>query len=252
MKTRSAEGMIHLIRGLILILLISLPSGSAPLPGAEETVILVHGLGRTPASMLLLAARLEKSGFRVHRYGYPSRTETMEVLVDSLQADLGKRYGIRSSQLHFVTHSMGGILVQSYLARQTGPHQGRVVMLSPPSRGSEIVDVFSGSHLLRKLLGPSGSRLGTGPGSIPDSLPPIRFRLGIITGKRSLNPLGSWLIPGPDDGKVSVDRAELPGASDFLVLPASHTFIMNRKDVADEVVNFLRHGRFRDPVSQVK
>jgi len=118
-------------------------------------------------------------------------------------------------------------------------------MLSPPNQGSEIVDAFTGSQLFRSLLGPVGSRLGTDAAGIASQLPPIRFSLGIITGDRSLNPVGSWLIPGPDDGKVGVDRAKLDGAADFIVLPATHTFIMNRRDVAEEVAHFLRWGRFR-------
>jgi hypothetical protein len=75
-------------------------------------------------------------------------------------------------------------------------------------------------------------------------LGPVRFSLGIVTGDRSLSPLGSWLIPGPDDGKVGVDRARVEGATDFRVVPATHTFIMNRRDVAEEVVHFLRQGQF--------
>ena len=75
----------------------------------------------------------------------------------------------------------------------------------------------------------------------------MRFALGIVTGDRSISPLGSWLIPGPDDGKVGVDRARVEGATDFMVVPATHTFIMNRRDVAEEVVHFLRNGRFLSP-----
>ena len=139
---------------------------------------------------------------------------------------------------------MGGVLVRAYLARQPQPHGGRVVMLSPPNQGSEIVDAFSESPLLRSFLGPAGTRLGTDAAGIASQLPPIRFSVGVIAGDRSLNPLGSWLIPGPDDGKVGVGRTKLDGAADFIVLSATHTFIMNRADVAEEVTYFLRQGRF--------
>ena len=199
--------------------------------------------------MAILGTRLETAGFRVVRFGYPSTSEPIEVLVDHLQADVRRCCGEGARTMHFVTHSMGGVLVRSYLSQQPQPHQGRVVMLSPPSQGSEIVDAFADSRLLRSLLGPAGSRLGTDSAGIANQLPPIRFSLGIITGDRSLNPLGSWLIPGPDDGKVGVDRAKVEGAADFIVLPATDTFIMNRSDVAEEVVHFLQRGRFqrRDP-----
>ena len=229
----------------VTCVLLSVLSGcSPPPPDGAESVIVVHGLGRTPASMTILVSRLKNAGFRVVSFGYPSTSEPMEVLVDRLQAEVRRCCGKEAETVHFVTHSMGGVLVRSYLNRQPEPHQGRVVMLSPPSQGSELIDAFSDSPLLQRLLGPAASKLGTDSASISSQLGPVRFGLGIVTGDRSISPLGSWLIPGPDDGKVGVDRARLEGATDFMVVSATHTFIMNRKDVAEEVVHFLRRGRF--------
>ena len=195
--------------------------------------------------MALLSSRLQKAGYRVVTFGYPSTSEPIEVLVDSLGKALNECCSGDPSGVHFVTHSLGGVLVRSYLSNRLDPHEGRVVMLSPPSQGSEIIDAFADSPVLRSFLGPSGSRLGTDSAGIAQQLGPVTFNLGIITGDRSLNPIGSWLIPGPDDGKVAVERARVEGAADFLVLPATHTFIMNRRDVAAETVYFLQHGRFR-------
>ena len=229
----------------ICVLLRILSGCAPPPPDGAGSVVVVHGLGRTPASMTILAARLRDAGFRVVNFGYPSTSEEMEALVDRLESEVVRCCGHEAETVHFVTHSMGGILVRSYLDQQPQAHQGRVVMLSPPSQGSEVVDAFADSPMLRSVLGPAGSQLGTDSTAIPSRLGPVRFSLGIITGNRSLNPLYSWLIPGPDDGKVGVDRAKVEGAADFLVVPASHTFIMNRGDVAEEVVYFLRRGRFR-------
>ncbi len=218
---------------------------SPPPPDGAESVIVVHGLGRTSASMTILVSRLKNAGFRVVSFGYPSTSEPMEALVDRLQSEVGLCCGAEAETVHFVTHSMGGVLVRSYLSRQPEAHQGRVVMLSPPSQGSEIIDAFADSPLLQRFVGPAGSELGTDSAGIASQLGPVRFSLGIVTGDRSMNPLSSWLIPGPDDGKVGVDRARVDGAADFMVVPATHTFIMNRRDVAEEVVHFLRHGRFQ-------
>ena len=218
---------------------------SSPPPTDAETVIVVHGLGRTPASMAILVSRLENAGFRVINFGYPSRSEPIEALVERLENEVGQCCNSEAETVHFVTHSMGGVLVRSYLSQRPEAHQGRVVMLSPPSQGSEIIDAFSDSDLLRSILGPAALLLGTDSAGIANQLEPVRFSLGVITGTRSLDPIGSWLIPGPDDGKVSVDRAAVEGAADFIALPATHTFIMNRSDVAEEVVHFLRNGRFQ-------
>ncbi len=206
---------------------------------------MVHGLGRTSASMTILESRLKNADFRVVSFGYPSTSEPMEALVDRLQAEVELCCGPEAETVHFVTHSMGGVLVRSYLDRQPEAHQGRVVMLSPPNQGSEIIDAFADSPLLQRIVGPAGSALGTDSAGISSQLGPIRFGLGIVAGDRSINPLGSWLIPGPDDGKVGVDRARVEGATDFMVVSATHTFIMNRRDVAEQVVHFLRQGRFR-------
>ena len=219
-------------------------SSPPQIPEKGESVILVHGLGRSSSSMKVLASRVEEAGYRVINFGYPSTSEPIEALTERLGAEVERSCGADRSGVHFVTHSMGGVLVRSYLSSQGEPHEGRVVMLSPPNQGSEIIDAFEDSSLLRELLGPAGMKLGTGEEGIAQELGPVRFTLGVITGDRSLSPLGSWLIPGPDDGKVAVDRAAVEGAVDFKVIHATHTFIMNRKDVAEEVLHFLEHGQF--------
>jgi triacylglycerol lipase len=238
------------IRAVLALLLWAMASvgigcAQAPPPDSAETVIVVHGLGRTPVSMAILTSRLENAGFRVVSFRYPSTSEPIDSLVAHLAREVDRCCASLADQAHFVTHSMGGVLVWSYLSQQPEPHQGRVVMLAPPSRGSELIDALSGSPFLEPLLGPAGAGLGTDSLSIPNQLAPVNFSLGIITGDRSINPINSRIIPGPDDGKVSVERARADGAEDFLVLPATHTFIMNRGDVAEEVVHFLRNGSFR-------
>ena len=231
--------------GPLLWVLVALAAACTPEPPADaETVILVHGLGRTPASMLVLESRLAGDGYRVVNFGYPSRSESLEALTDSLRNAVHECCSEAGGKVHFVTHSMGGVLVRSYLEERPEPFEGRVVMLSPPSQGSEIVDAYADSPLLRSMLGPSGVRLGTNSSGIAREFGPVDFSLGIITGDRSINPIGSWLIPGPDDGKVSVARARLEGAADFIVVHATHTFIMNRSDVAEQVAHFLANGKF--------
>ncbi len=217
-------------------------------PGAiqqTETVILVHGFGRRPASMAPLGRDLAAAGYRVVNVGYDSWDAPIELskqLRDTIDACC---YDI-AEQVHFVTHSLGGILVRKYLADHSPGHRGRVVMLSPPNQGSEIVDRVAALPFLHALLGPTAGELGTDAESLPNRIGPATFELGIITGDRSLNPFYSWLIPGPDDGKVAVESAALEGAAGLLVVPYSHSFIMNREPVVAEVIHFLREGRFSD------
>ncbi len=221
---------------------------SPPVDDDAETVIVVHGLGRTPTSMAILVERLEAAGFRVFNFGYPSTDEPIESLVARLRARLEACCAQDITRVHFVTHSMGGLLVRFYLGAHSPNHQGRVVMLAPPNQGSEVADFVSDliaeSPVLSGILGPSGSRLGTDSMGIAHQLGPADFEVGIITGNRSMNLINSWLIPGPDDGKVAVDRARLEGADAFLVVEATHTFIMNHRGVADQCIYFIREGRF--------
>jgi triacylglycerol lipase len=237
---------LELTHRLLLCGLLILSGCFPPPPDGAEPVIVVHGLGRTAASMSVLEYRLENEGYRVVSFSYPSRSEPIGTLVDLLAEEVDRCCAAETETVHFVTHSMGGVLVRSYLADQP-PHRGRVVMLSPPNQGSELIDTFEDSPLLRLTLGPAAEELGTDSTDIAARLGPVRFSLGVITGDVSFNPLYSWLIPGPDDGKVGVDNARVAGAADFLVLPATHTFIMNRTDAADATIHFLRNGRFQRP-----
>ena len=121
---------------------------------------------------------------------------------------------------------------------------GRVVMLSPPNNGSEVVDLLDDYGLFRTGLGPAALELSTDESGMPNRLGPVDFELGVITGNRSINPLFSWWIPGEDDGQVSVEGARVTGMTDFLVLPATHTFIMNDSQAIEQTLFFLERGRF--------
>lgn len=213
-------------------------------PAARETVVLLHGLGRTDGSMRALGRHLEEAGFRVQNFDYPSTQAGPEELI----ADLGERVAAccgESAVLHFVGHSLGGILARAYLARGLPENAGRLVMLAPPNQGSEIVDAVGDTALFRWTLGPTAQRLGTDPNSLPNRLPPPPVEFGVIAGSGSVNPLGSLLLPEDDDGTVSIARTRLDGMADFLVVESSHSFIMKSGEVAEQVVHFLRSGRFR-------
>jgi hypothetical protein len=119
-------------------------------------------------------------------------------------------------------------------------------MLAPPNHGSEWVDELRGLALFR-LAGPAAAQLGTDPGSLPRSLGPVDYELGVLAGNRSFNPLGSWLIPGEDDGTVGVDSARIEGMSDFRVVPSTHTWILHSPRALAEVSHFLAHGAFLPP-----
>ena len=222
------------------------PAGrcAAAAPGPTHTVVLLHGLGRTPRSMRPLERRLARCGYRVVNVGYPSRSHAPDSLVAHLHGALQRCCSRPAGPVHVVTHSYGGILLRATHARHPVDSLGRVVMLAPPSGGSELVDRMQGWLAFRVTTGPVGRRLGTGGDALPAALPPVDFELGVIAGDRTLNPLFSRWIPGPDDGKVAVARARVPGMRDFLVVPHSHTWMMRRARVGEAVERFLARGAF--------
>jgi len=214
----------------------------------SDYAVLVHGLARKAGSMRVMEAALEQRGYTVVNVNYPSRSLQIGELARSFPGEaIRENCTDPDRKINFVTHSLGGILVRLYLENHPCPNLGRVVMLAPPNRGSELVDKLGGSALFGWIFGPAGRELGTGPESVPAGLAPISYEAGVIAGTMSLNPFTSMLLPGKDDGKVAVERTRAPGITDFVEVPCSHTFIMRDKQVIELTIRFLETGTFNPP-----
>ena len=190
-----------------------------------------------------LGRELEERGYKVHNLDLPSRRESVECLADRVAEAV--RSAPPGHRVSFVTHSLGGIVIRSYLSRKPDVLLGRVVMLAPPNGGSELADLLNGIPGMRRIAGPARRDLGTrSPMLRPER---ADFELGVIAGTRSFNPLSWFVIPGPDDGVVSVESTKLPGMADFTEVDATHTWIMNAPIVHRLVCDFLARGKFTVP-----
>lgn len=222
------------------------PSPREDKPG-KNTVVLLHGLARSSDSMQKMQNALEEAGFKTCNIEYPSTKHRIETLAsEHILPKIIACVGTLEFPIDFVTHSLGGILVRFMAEHALIPRIGRVVMLSPPNHGSEVVDKLGNTWLFEYVNGPAGRELGTDSTSVPLQLGPADFEVGIITGSRSSNPILSSVIKGTDDGKVSIENAKLEGMKDFVVLPVSHSLIMKNEAAIEQVIYFLKIGVFSD------
>jgi triacylglycerol lipase len=215
-------------------------------PRFAGRVVLLHGLARSASSMSSMQEALQAEGYKVCNVEYPSRDHSIDVLTAQFVTPaIAKCFPlVDGAPIHFVTHSMGGIIVRQLAATKAVANIGRVVMLSPPNHGSEVVDKLGDFKVFDWVNGPAGKEIGTGIDSTPLRLGPATFEVGIITGVRTINPFLSMMIPGNDDGKVGVDNAKLEGMKDFLVLRCSHPMIMKSTHAIEQTVYFMNHGAF--------
>ncbi len=224
--------------------------------GRNECVILLHGLGRTYRSMGEMQNALAQAGFHTVNFDYPARKKTIEQLAaEYIPKAIGECQAYGPDRIHFVTHSLGGIVVRMALKQSKPDNLGRVVMLSPPNRGSEAADILQKNWLYSWINGPAGQQLSTSIDSIPNQLGPVDYPVGIIMGDRQ-TPFDAWMaslftnddgdkvFTGANDGKVSVERAKLAGMTDFIVVHENHSFLMNSEQVQFQTIEFLNNEAF--------
>jgi esterase/lipase len=231
---------------LILTSSLFLVNSSTHANDDASIVILLHGLARSDSSFKKMEMSLQKDGYITCNIFYPSTKYPIEKLVSNfVLPDIKRCLKGKHKTVNFVTHSMGGILVRYIVTQNNKFDIGRVVMLSPPNKGSEVVDTLGDLWLFKAINGPAGLQLSTSNESMPNTLGAAEFELGIITGNKSINLILSSMIEGADDGKVSIESAKLEGMKDFLVVEAAHPFIMKNKTAIAQTKYFLKNAEFK-------
>ena len=216
-----------------------------------ECVVLLHGLGRLSNSMSELESKLQPAGYTVANIRYPSRRYPVDELAqDAVGRGLEQCRSQGAQRIHFITHSLGGILLRYYAAHNEIEELGRVVMLGPPNQGSELVDGLLPVPGFRFIGGPAGVTLGTGEDSVIDSLGAVKFDLGVIAGSTNINPLVFLFIKGPSDSILSIESTKVEGMNAHKILPVTHTFMMRNNEVIEQTIHYLKTGGFiSEPLS---
>ena len=153
----------------------------------NECVVLIHGMGRTLHSMDSMQQHLLAAGYHTVNLGYPSTRACIEEIVAAHFPPALKRcQQFSPSRVHFVSHSLGGIVLRSYFKENELDNMGRVVMLSPPNQGSEAADSLKDWWLYRWINGPAGQQLTTAKDSIPNRLGPVPLQGVCLLGEKGL------------------------------------------------------------------
>lgn len=208
----------------------------------KNGVVLLHGIFRTHHSMAGMAKFLERQGFSVLNLSYPSTRHDLETLADIIHPSIEQFAIGLEEKIHFVGYSMGGLLIRTYLHKFRPPKLGRVVMVGTPNSGSEVADFIRGWPLYKKVYGPAGQQLITDQSAFQHLFGEIDYELAVIAGSRSIDPVSSYIIGKPNDGKVSIDSTRLNGMKGHKVLPASHTFFPSNRRMWNAALGFLQTG----------
>ena len=221
-------------------------------PMRGKGVVLLHGLAAPCWSMKQLGRYLHKhGGYEVFPMDYSSLRSSVDDHARSLASVIGHLQGIESIDL--VGHSMGNIVIRRYLAGDSSPTRGwrpdprihRIVMIAPPNNGSIAATKLANLGVYKKIFGEAGQQLGVDWEDLESRLATPKSEFGIIAGGlRNRVGMSPFLLPGDDDGRITVETTRLPGASDFLVVPALHEFIAHDPRVLRHTLQFLQDGYF--------
>lgn len=240
---------LYLILSVVVCVALPLKSSAAE----TQCVILLHGITRSHTVMSKLESTLKQYHYVVVNKDYPSTSKSINDLAnENIQPMIDECLKKNATLINFVTHSLGGIILQVYLQNHKIAKLGRIVMLSPPNHGSPIPDLLHNIWLYRFITGPAGQELTTSKTSTPNTIQlSSKYSIGIIAGTFNFIPFGNYFFREPNDGAVSVSSAKTNIMQDFIELPVSHPFMMDDATVQFEILNFLKFGAFK-PITYIK
>ncbi len=212
---------------------------------ATECVVLLHGFGRSSFSLGRINTNLLENGYKTIAIDYPSRRFHAYQLVEQFILPKIKKESKNCTKIHFVGYSLGGILTRYIIANHRPDNLGRVVYIATPHQGVDIVNHLGHHAWFQTIFGPAVLDLKIAS-SFLDSLPKkADYEAGVLCGNFSLNPFTSlFLIPGDDDGTISVESTKLEGMKDHIIIPSTHNMLLYNDIVIEQVERFISTGSF--------
>ena len=229
----------------ICFIFLTTPALTPAIANDGDYVVLLHGIARSSSNMSKLEKHFANKGFNVINIDYKSKDYTLEILSEDVKKEISKNVMDVDKKIHFIGHSMGGLVIRSILNKYRPVNLGRVVMLGTPNQGSEVADFFKNNFLYRNFFGPAGQQLTTDQSKVKNLLGTVDYELGIIAGDRSIDPISSVILKGKDDGKVRIKNTKTKGMTDHIVIHATHTMMMKNKSVINQTEHFITHGKFK-------
>lgn len=217
-----------------------------PVPSPGACVICVHGHRPMVGSMRLLARSLERAGYRTFSPRYDSMRLSLADIVETIRPEMTQFVRDTGGPVHFVGHSLGGLVIRALLDQWRPRHFGRVVMIGTPSGGSEWADLCVRLRLQDRVLGPVRAVLVTRRAPEDQALfGPPDYPLGVIAGRSPFQDvIPTWILPQPNDGTVSVAATHVAGETDHIVLSVTHAVMPANWQVQRQARAFLQSGRF--------
>ncbi|MDB2682805.1 alpha/beta fold hydrolase [Alphaproteobacteria bacterium] len=235
-----------ILRVILCLVLVGIPFSTNAQD--KEVVVILHGIAKTNSSMKPVEKALKAEGYETLSLTYPSTEKSLAEIADYLHdGPLNAAFWTQGRRVHFVTHSMGGLVVRTYLDRHkkriAAGDLGRVVMLAPPNKGSEVSDLIHDLPPYDWFYGPAGQELTT-EAQQKNAVKPY-YDLGIIAGTKEWPYfVAAFVTPGKSDGRVTVENTKLDGMTDHVIVNGTHTFIMDKTDVHKHIISFLKNGKF--------
>lgn len=208
-----------------------------------EGVILVHGILRSSRCMRAFEAEFIKQGYKVLNVNYPSTKLDIKSIVEYLKPSI-MVFAKNLKKIHFVGHSLGGIIIRALLNVEKPANLGKVVLVGSPIQGSELARKFKKFRIFKWIFGPAGIDLALPSKEMSAMFGKIDYEIGVIAGFNKYNFLANLLLKEKNDGMVTIKSTQDQEISNHIIIETGHLRLAKNKEVIDKTIKFIKEASF--------